>query len=164
MWLKDEKMIRNLKIACWLLWTTAVVITAVLFLAVQGETNAWNRFLPFAILIPEFIVSITTTLQYKHYSEGLFLSDYEIILPGVRQHRIDVAKLKKLTVVDQRTRSGKQFLLKFYVEERFFPYSVAFSSDHVRQEVLTTIRAFLKELTVEDKTQSKKLTKADHST
>ncbi|AEH51498.1 hypothetical protein [Pseudothermotoga thermarum] len=156
MWFKDEKMMRNLKINCWFLWTATVVITMILFFGTQSETNLLDRFLPFVVLVPIVTISTVVTFQYKNYSQGIFLSDYEIILPGIKQHRIEAPKLKKIVVVDQRTKSGRQFLLKFYVQERSFPYSVTFSSDSVRREILTMMKDFLKELTIEDKTIKKK--------
>ncbi len=164
MWFKDEKMANRFKLGASVLWVVTVILAVLLYIGSSYEIENTDRIFVFVILIPLVAQAIALTIQFKSYSQGIFISDYELILPVVRQHKIDATKLKKVEIIDKSGESSGKHLLKFHVEGKLSPYTVIFSSSNIRQEIIETLQGFFKQLPIEDKRRRKKKTDLDHFT
>ncbi|MEJ5228970.1 MAG: hypothetical protein WHT65_03120 [Pseudothermotoga sp.] len=146
MWVKDEKMVRSLKISSMVTWAMVVF-----FLLVLSTVGVEYYFVIMACTVEAF-VAVLITAQYKNYSQGIFLSDFEIVLPGVRQHKINSQDLERVIVQNFSGRSDMRYALKFKLRNRR-SYTVGFSSTDSRREVVELLSEFCPHVEIVDKTK-----------
>ncbi|GEM_PF-1419226 len=146
MWVKDERMAHSLKISSTIAWAMAIFF--LLVLAVVGA----EYYFVIVVCSIEGFVAVLLTAQYRNYSQGIFLSDFEIMLPGVRQHKINAQNLDKVIVQNLSGRSDMRYALKFRLKDRR-SYIVGFSSTDSRREVVELLAEFCPHVQIIDKTK-----------
>lgn len=136
MWMTDPKYVRSLLIAVVFDWCFLLVSATVLY-SVRVELLILLVFL--ALCVP---MTLINTLQLVNYSKGIFVSDFEIILPGVTRKKFSAQELEKIVLPDKRSRVRNKCVATFYLKGGRFSHSVVFSSAEKRQEVIELIREF----------------------
>lgn len=136
MWMTDPKYVRSLLIAVIFDWCFLLIFATLLY-SLRVE---WFILLTFLVLY--VLSSLPNTLRFVNYSKGIFVSDFEIILPGVTRKKFSAQELEKIVLPDRRSRSRKNYVATFYLKGKRFSHSVTFSSAEKRQEIIELICEF----------------------
>lgn len=136
LWMTDPKYVRSLLIVMVFDWCFLLIFATILY-SVRVE---WFILLTFLVLY--LLSALINTLRFVNYSKGVFVSDFEIILPGVTRKKFSAQELEKIVLSDRRSRSRKSYVATFYLKGKRLSHSVTFSSAEKRQEIIELICEF----------------------
>lgn len=147
MWMTDQKRVRSLLILVIFGWSFLFAFASILYIA---EVE-WYVLLVFLAVYT--LSAVISTLQFISYSKGIFVSDFEIILPGVTRKKFSSQDLEKIVLSDTRSRFGTNYFAMFYLKGKKLPYGVTFSSDEKRREIIELLCEFCPHVQLVDKTK-----------
>lgn len=149
LWMTDPKYVRSLLIALVIDGCFLLIFVAVLY-SVRVE---WFILLAFlSLYVP---ITLIDTLQFLNYSKGIFVSDFEIILPGVIKKKFSAQELEKIVLSDRRSRMRNNYVATFFLKGKRFSHSVTFSSAEKRQEIVELICEFCPHVQITDRTKKR---------
>lgn len=90
MWLYDEKLTRSLLVSTITGWIFSIGSIVVLY--ILGAQ--WFVVLAFGLAVVS--LDVLETVRYITYSKGFFISDFELVLPGVGKRRFSGQELEKI--------------------------------------------------------------------
>lgn len=128
MWIRDEKLTKRLFLLTLLFFTLFALSLILLFIPVIVIFGA---------------LSILAFKRYRGYERGIYLSTYEIELPGSRRERFKTYLLEKVAFIDRRTKWGLKYEALFFLKGRKNPISVEFSSPAKREETVKLIKQYV---------------------
>jgi hypothetical protein len=143
MWIYDEGLIRSLLVSMIMQWIFSFVFLAVMYFA--GVT--WFVLVFFLPIIA--LTNIFETLQYFAYAKGIFISDFELVLPGVGRRKFNTQELEKIIL--PRMQSKGRYLATFVFKKG--SRSVMFSTLEKRQEVVELVSDFCPHVQIIDKSK-----------
>lgn len=144
MWIYDEKLIRSLLFSMITQW----IFSFVFFLVVLYFVGAvWSMLLFFLPIIA--LTNIFETLQYFAYAKGIFISDFELVLPGIGRRKFNAQELEKIILPKTGSRNRHSATFVFKKGSR----SVMFSSFEKRQEIVELVSEFCPHVQVIDKSE-----------
>jgi len=144
MWIYDEKLIRSLLFSMITQW----IFSFVFFLVVLYFVGAvWSMLLFFLPIIA--LTNIFETLQYFAYAKGIFISDFELVLPGIGRRKFNAQELEKIILPKTGSRNRHSATFVFKKGSR----SVMFSSLEKRQEIVELVSEFCPHVQVIDKSE-----------
>ncbi|WP_448535199.1 hypothetical protein [Pseudothermotoga sp.] len=95
------------------------------------------------------LTNIFETLQYFAYAKGIFISDFELVLPGIGRRKFNAQELEKIILPKTAGRSRYSATFVFKKGSR----SVMFSTLEKRQEVVDLVSDFCPHVQVIDKSK-----------
>jgi hypothetical protein len=143
MWIYDEGLIRSLLVSMIMQWIFSFVFLAVMYFA--GVT--WFVLVFFLPIIA--LTNIFETLQYFAYAKGIFISDFELVLPGVGRRKFNAQELEKIILPKTRSRNRYSATFVFKKGSR----SVMFSTLEKRQEIVELVSDFCPHVQIIDKSK-----------
>jgi hypothetical protein len=143
MWIYDEGLIRSLLVSMIMQWIFSFVFLAVMYFA--GVT--WFVLVFFLPIIS--LTNIFETLQYFAYAKGIFISDFELVLPGVGRRKFNTQELEKIILPKTGSRNRYSATFVFKKDSR----SVMFSTLEKRQEVVELVSDFCPHVQIIDKSK-----------
>uniref|UniRef100_A0A832I6K4 Uncharacterized protein n=1 Tax=Pseudothermotoga hypogea TaxID=57487 RepID=A0A832I6K4_9THEM len=144
MWIYDEKLIKSLFVSMITQW----IFSFVFFLVVLYFVGAvWSMLLFFLPIIA--LTNIFETLQYFAYAKGIFISDFELVLPGIGRRKFNAQELEKIILPRTGSRNRHSATFVFKKGSR----SVMFSSLEKRQEIVELVSEFCPHVQVIDKSE-----------
>jgi len=144
MWIYDEKLIKSLFVSMITQW----IFSFVFFLVVLYFVGAvWSMLLFFLPIIA--LTNIFETLQYFAYAKGIFISDFELVLPGIGRRKFNAQELEKIILPKTGSRNRHSATFVFKKGSR----SVMFSSLEKRQEIVELVSEFCPHVQVIDKSE-----------
>lgn len=143
MWIYDEGLIRSLLVSMIMQWIFSFVFLAVMYFA--GVT--WFVLVFFLPIIA--LTNIFETLQYFAYAKGIFISDFELILPGVGRRKFNTQELEKIILSRMQSKGRYSATFVFKKSSR----SVMFSTLEKRQEVVELVSDFCPHVQIIDKSK-----------
>ncbi|WP_448516126.1 hypothetical protein [Pseudothermotoga sp.] len=144
MWLYDEKLIKSLLVSMIMQW----IFSFVFFLVVLYFVGAlWSMLLFFLPIIA--LTNIFETLQYFAYAKGIFISDFELVLPGVGRRKFNAQELEKIILPRMQSKGRYSATFVFKKGSR----SVMFSTLEKRQEVVELVSDFCPHVQIIDKSK-----------
>jgi hypothetical protein len=143
MWIYDEGLIRSLLVSMITQWIFSFFFLAVMYFA--GVT--WFVLVFFLPIIA--LTNIFETLQYFAYAKGIFISDFELVLPGVGRRKFNTQELEKIILPRMRSKGRYSATFVFKKGSR----SVMFSTLEKRQEVVELVSDFCPHVQIIDKSK-----------
>ncbi|WP_448532398.1 hypothetical protein [Pseudothermotoga sp.] len=143
MWIYDEGLIRSLLVSMIMQWIFSFVFLAVMYFA--GVT--WFVLVFFLPIIA--LTNIFETLQYFAYAKGIFISDFELALPGVGRRKFNTQELEKIILSRMQSKGRYSATFVFKKGSR----SVMFSTLEKRQEVVELVSDFCPHVQIIDKSK-----------
>jgi hypothetical protein len=143
MWIYDEGLIRSLLVSMIMEWIFSSVFLAVMYFS--GVT--WFVLVFFLPIIA--LTNIFETLQYFAYAKGIFISDFELVLPGVGRRKFNAQELEKIILPKTGSRNRYSATFVFKKGSR----SVMFSTLEKRQEVVELVSDFCPHVQIIDKSK-----------
>ena len=144
MWIYDEKLIKSLFVSMITQW----IFSFVFFLVVLYFVGAvWSMLLFFLPIIA--LTNIFETLQYFAYAKGIFISDFELVLPGIGRRKFNAQELEKIILPRTGSRNRHSATFVFKKGSR----SVMFSSLEKRQEIVELVSEFCPHVQVINKSE-----------
>ncbi|AJC74906.1 hypothetical protein AJ81_09460 [Pseudothermotoga hypogea DSM 11164 = NBRC 106472] len=143
MWIYDEGLIRSLLVSMIMQWIFSFVFLAVMYFA--GVT--WFVLVFFLPIIA--LTNIFETLQYFAYAKGIFISDFELVLPGVGRRKFNAQELEKIILPRMQSKGRYSATFVFKKGSR----SVMFSTLEKRQEVVELVSDFCPHVQIIDKSK-----------
>ncbi|WP_448521371.1 hypothetical protein [Pseudothermotoga sp.] len=144
MWIYDEKLIKSLLVSMIMQW----IFSFVFFLVVLYSVGAlWSMLLFFLPIIA--LTNIFETLQYFAYAKGIFISDFELVLPGVGRRKFNAQELEKIILPRMQSKGRYSATFVFKKGSR----SVMFSTLEKRQEVVELVSDFCPHVQIIDKSK-----------
>jgi hypothetical protein len=143
MWIYDEGLIRSLLVSMIMQWIFSSVFLAVMYFS--GVT--WFVLVFFLPIIA--LTNIFETLQYFAYAKGIFISDFELVLPGVGRRKFNTQELEKIILPKTGSRNRYSATFVFKKGSR----SVMFSTLEKRQEVVELVSDFCPHVQIVDKSK-----------
>lgn len=128
MWIRDEKLTKKLLLIA-LFFLTLFALSLILL------------FTPVMIIFGA--LSILAFKRYRGYERGIYLSTYEIELPGLRRERFKAYLLERIAPIDRRTSWGLKYEALFFLKGRESPLVVEFSSHNKRGELLKLLKGYI---------------------
>lgn len=144
MWLYDEKLVRSLLVSAISQWIVVLVLLAFLYI---GGASWFSVILITLILV---LLAVLETLQCFVYSRGIFVSDFELILPGLIKRRFKSEELEKI-ILPKCGSPQKRCWATFVFKKS--SRSVMFSSPEKRQEVVGLISDFCPHVQLVDRSR-----------
>lgn len=127
---------------------TQWIFSFVFFLVVLYFVGAvWSMLLFFLPIIA--LTNIFETLQYFAYAKGIFISDFELVLPGIGRRKFNAQELEKIILPRTGSRNRHSATFVFKKGSR----SVMFSSLEKRQEIVELVSEFCPHVQVIDKSE-----------
>jgi hypothetical protein len=143
MWIYDEGLIRSLLVSMIMEWIFSSVFLAVMYFS--GVT--WFVLVFFLPIIA--LTNIFETLQYFAYAKGIFISDFELVLPGVGRRKFNAQELEKIILPKTGSRNRYSATFVFKKGSR----SVMFSTLEKRKEVVELVSDFCPHVQIIDKSK-----------
>jgi len=127
---------------------TQWIFSLVFFLVVLYFVGAvWSMLLFFLPIIA--LTNIFETLQYFAYAKGIFIGDFELVLPGIGRRKFNAQELEKIILTKTGSRNRHSATFVFKKGSR----SVMFSSLEKRQEIVELVSEFCPHVQVIDKSE-----------
>jgi hypothetical protein len=95
------------------------------------------------------LTNIFETLQYFAYAKGIFISDFELVLPGVGRRKFNTQELEKIILPRMQSKGRYSATFVFKKGSR----SVMFSTLEKRQEVVELVSDFCPHVQIIDKSK-----------